>query len=359
MHGSLFGRSKEIASSSLIINIMKRESLGILMFFEHHNQSFASRVGYGRTIGTLDKYRVVKKHLSSFIADRYGNKDLPLDTIRPQFVLDFDAWLRRKRGLAPNSVWGYMITLKHIFALAQNEGLIRINPFAFYVNRYTSVDRGFLTEEELLHLANADGLTRSEELVRDVFIFSAFTGLSYIDIRELQSCHLQKLFDGNYWIIKRRKKTNTESSVQLLDVPLQLIMKWKGASIGTYLFPVPSNNYCNRILKQIALQCGIKRKVTFHVARHTFATMAINRGIPIESLSSILGHTNIRTTQIYAKITRKKISEDMSLLAQELNEVEQCLCRSLQSRESEVCLQVSPSPGFAGSAENRRAIFMG
>ena len=93
---------------------MKRDSLGILMFFEHHNHDFAARVGYGRSIGTLDKYRVVKKHLTSFIWDRYGKKDISLDGIRPQFVLDFDAWLRRKRGLAPNSVWGYMITLKHI-----------------------------------------------------------------------------------------------------------------------------------------------------------------------------------------------------------------------------------------------------
>ena len=338
---------------------MKRESLGILMFFKHHNQSFASRVGYGRTIGTLDKYRVVQKHLTSFIVDRYGKKDIPLDTIRPQFVLDFDAWLRRKRGLAPNSVWGYMITLKHIFALAQNEGLVMINPFAFYVNRYTSVDRGFLTEDELLLLANIGGLTRTEELVRDIFIFSAFTGLAYIDIRELQSSNLQKLFDGNYWIIKRRKKTHTESSVQLLDVPLQLIMKWKGTAAGTYLFPVPSNNYCNKILRQLALQCGIKRKVTFHVARHTFATMAINRGVPIESLSSILGHTNIRTTQIYAKITRKKISEDMSLLAQGLNEVEQCICRSLQYRETEAWSQATPPPGFDKSSENWRALFMG
>lgn len=337
---------------------MKRDSLGILMFFEHHNHDFAARVGYGRSIGTLDKYRVVKKHLTSFIWDRYGKKDISLDGIRPQFVLDFDAWLRRKRGLAPNSVWGYMITLKHIIALAQNEGLIAINPFAFYVNRYTSVDRGFLTEDELLLLVNANELTLSKELVRDIFIFSAFTGLAYIDIKELQSSNLQKLFDGNYWIIKRRKKTNTESSVQLLDVPLQLIMKWKGISTGNHLFPVPSNNYCNKILKQLALQCGIKRKVTFHVARHTFATMAINRGVPIESLSSILGHTNIRTTQIYAKITRKKISEDMSLLAQGLTEVEQHICRSLQYRESQVCSNESPTLGFDEYSENRRTLFM-
>ena len=308
---------------------MKRKSLGILAFFERHNQDFSTRVGYGRSWGTLHKYLVVQKHLTSFIGDRYGKKDFPLDEIRSHFISDFDTWLRRERGLAPNSVWGYMISLKHIIALAQNEGLITINPFALYVNRYTSVDRGFLTEEELLLLVKAEKLTRAEELVRDIFVFSAFTGLAYIDIRELQSSDLYKMFDGNYWIIKRRKKTQTESSVRLLEVPLQLILKWKGTTKGRYLFPVPSNNYCNRILKRIALRCGIRRSVTFHIGRHTFATMAINRGVPIESLSSILGHTNIRTTQIYAKITRKKISEDMTLLAQGLTKMEQSICASL------------------------------
>lgn len=308
---------------------MKNDSFGVLSLFDRQIKDLESGVGYYRTYETLKHYRVVRKHLSAYIQKQYDRSEMPFGEIRHAFVIGFDTWMRKELSLSPNSVWGYMTILKHICTLARNEGLMGINPFASYVNRYTKVDRGYLNEEEISRLASVDTSSYTQELVRDLFVFSAFTGLSYIDIKGLRKENIHCLFDGNWWIVKRRQKTKVESSVRLLEVPLKLVRKWNGSATDGHLFPVPSNTCCNKTLRILTKRCGIDRRVTFHVGRHTFATLALNRGLPIESLSSILGHTNIRTTQIYAKITRKKISEDMVLLAQGISEMEKSICGSL------------------------------
>ena len=308
---------------------MKKKRTGILELFGRHNDEFAEKVGFSRARETYARYQIVFRHLSGFIRKRYRREDIPLPEIRASFVNGFDAYLRSERHLAPNTVWGYMIVLKHIFALARNEGLMLLNPFASYVNSYTGVDRGYLSEEDLVKLLDVEPQTRVEEQVRDIFIFSAFTGLSYIDIKNLTEDNLRHFFDGNWWIVIRRHKTHVESYIRLLDVPFRIVGKYRGTVPGGLIFPVPSNNCCNENLQKLAARCGIGQHVTFHVGRHTFATLALNRGMPVESLSRILGHTNIRTTQIYAKITNKKISEDMARLAIGLSGIEQDICRRL------------------------------
>lgn len=303
---------------------------GILAYFNHHNAAFADKVGYSRTRETYERYRIVEKHLTAYIQKRYRRDDIALSSLRASFVEGFDTWLRTACGLSSNSVWGYMIAFKHVVALARGEGLLRVDPFVSYVNRYTGVDRGYLSEEELVRLMEVPVRTRVEEQVRDLFLFSAFTGLSYIDIRDLRAENVQRFFDGNWWIIVRRHKTGVESNVRLLDVPLRLVEKYRGTQPDGRLFPVPSNNCCNENLQHLASRCGIARRVTFHVGRHTFATLALNKGMPIETLSRILGHTNIRTTQIYAKITDKKVSNDMAALSASLSGVEDAIRRRLE-----------------------------
>ncbi len=280
---------------------MKTKTTGILELFDRHNDEFAGKVGFGRTYGTYVRYRTVYRHLQSYVTQRYRCNDVPLKNIGTSFVGGFDAWLRMERHLAPNSVWGYMITLKHIFSLARNEGLMTVNPFSSYVNSYTGVDRGYLSEEELVRLMEVPVQGEVEERVRDLFLFSCFTGLSYIDIKNLREENIQQFFDGYWWVIVRRHKTHVESDVRLLDVPLKLVEKYRGRTGDGRVFPVPSDNCCNAHLQQLAARCGIRTHVTFHVGRHTFATMSLNRGMPVETLSRILGHTNIRTTQIYEK----------------------------------------------------------
>ena len=180
------------------------------------------------------------------------------------------------------------------------------------------VDRGFLTDEEILRVANKDLGIQRLELVRDIFIFSCFTGLAYIDVSNLTPDHIVTM-DDKQWIMTKRQKTSVETNVLLLDIPRAIIAKY---SHKTYrdgkLFPILTNQRTNSYLKEIADLCGIKKKLTFHLARHTFATMSLSKGVPIESVSKMLGHTNIRTTQIYARITNKKIEHDMEQLSEKL-----------------------------------------
>ena len=216
-----------------------------------------------------------------------------------------------------------MIGVKHIVTIARKSGQLAINPFAGYLISLEPKDRGFLSKEELNSLVSAKMKNAQYELVRDLFVFSCFCGLSYSDVKNLTKDNLQTSFDGHLWIITRRQKTNTDSSVRLLEVPKRIIEKYKGYTRDNRIFPVPSNTSCNNILKKIAKQCGIKTRLTYHLARHTFGTLlTISQGVPIETVSRMMGHTNIKTTQIYAKITKEKISQDMEILSHKLESLE-------------------------------------
>ena len=161
------------------------------------------------------------------------------------------------------------------------------------------------------------------EQVRDVFIFSCFTGLSYIDVKDLTKKHLRVAFDGNIWIMTKRQKTGININVPLMDIPKKILEKYDGMLPDDKALPVLSNQKLNAYLKEIADLCGIDKNLTFHLARHTFATtITLSKGIPIETVSKMLGHTNIQTTQIYARITNNKISEDMQGLSEKFSESE-------------------------------------
>ena len=163
-----------------------------------------------------------------------------------------------------------------------------------------------------------------------MIVFYLFTGLAYSDVKNLTTNNLQTFFDGNLWIITRRKKTNTESNIRLLDVPQKIIEKYKGMTRDGRVFPMPSNTTCNKILKEIGSQCGFKTRLSTHTSRHTNATtVLLSNGVPIETVSRLLGHTNIKTTQIYAKITNQKISQDMETLSHKLVDMEKNICDSI------------------------------
>ena len=205
-----------------------------------------------------------------------------------------------------------------------------VQSFAGYINSPESVNRGYLTQKEIQTLMDAPMKNTCHELVRDLFVFSVFTGLAYSDVKNLTADRLQTFFDGNLWIITRRKKTNTESNIRLLDVPKRIIEKYRGLTKDGCVFPVPSNGSYNKTLKEIGRQCGFKVRLTYHVARHTNATtVLLSHGVPIETVSRLLGHTNIKTTQIYAKITAQKISQDMETLSHKLEEMEKNICRAI------------------------------
>ena len=307
---------------------IKQETL--LKLFEQHNAEFAKKVGHSRAQGTFARYRTVCKHIREFLLLSYHREDIPLKELNLTFINDFEYFLRTEKKCRTNTVWGYMIVLKHIISIARNTGLLPFNPFAGYINSPESVDRGYLTAEEIQTLIEAPMKNPTYELVRDLFVFSIFTGLSYSDVKNLTTDNLQTFFDGNLWLITRRKKTNTDSNIRLLDVPKRIIEKYKGLSGDNHVFPVPSNSCCNEKLKKIGKQCGFKVRLTYHVSRHTAATtLLLSHGVPIETVSRILGHMNIKTTQIYAKITNQKISRDMEALSHKLEDMERSICEAI------------------------------
>ena len=307
---------------------IKQETL--LKLFEQHNAGFAKKVGHSRAKGTYDRYVTVCKHIRGFLSHAYHREDIPLKELNLTFINDFEHYLRTRRKCRTNTVWGYMIVLKHIVSIARNTGLLPFNPFAGYINSPENVDRGYLSQTELQALMDAPMKNKTYELVRDLFVFSTFTGLAWADVKNLTWDNLQNFFDGNLWIITHRQKTNTDSNIRLLEVPKRIIEKYRGMTRDNRVFPVPSNGSCNKKLKEIGLQCGIKTRLTYHVARHTAATLIfLSQGVPIETVSRLLGHTNIKTTQIYAKITNQKISHDLELLSHRIVNMEQSICRAI------------------------------
>ncbi len=294
----------------------------LLKLFEQHNVEFEKKVGFSRAKTTLRNYMVVYKHVRDFIAGKYKSDDIPLTELDLGFINDFEYYLRAERKCRTNSVWQYMIILKHIVSLARNDGRLPFNPFAGYINMSESVDRGYLTKEEIKTMMKTRMPDRMHELIRDLFLFSTFTGLAYSDVKGLTTDNLQTFFDGNLWIIKRRKKTNTQLSIRILDIPKRIIDKYRGVSGDNRVFPVPSNTTCNKVLKRVAVLCGIEKHLTYHMARHSAATtIMLSNGVPIETVSRLLGHTNVKTTQIYARITAQKISSDLEILSSKLGDM--------------------------------------
>ena len=179
-----------------------------------------------------------------------------------------------------------MIGVKHIVAIARNSGQLAINPFAGYLISPEHKDRGFLNKEELNLLVNAKMKNAQHELIRDLFVFSCFCGLSYSDVKNLTKDNLKTSFDSHLWIITRRQKTNTDSSIRLLEVPKRIIEKYKGYTRDNRVFPVTSNGTCNAILKKIAKQCGIKTRFTYHVAKHCkLAYLLKNNKLQVSNLT--------------------------------------------------------------------------
>ena len=298
----------------------KKEEIDTLMqLFEKHNGDVAKQVGVSVGKATLQKYNVCKRHFSEFLEKQYKRSDLKLTELTYVVIREFDLYLRTEVGQNANTATKTMKTFKTITLLGQKMGVLLHDPFMNHRFHIEPVNRGFLTDEEILLIANKDlGISRLE-LVRDIFIFSCFTGLAYIDVTNLTPDHIVTLGDKQ-WIMTQRQKTSVETNVLLLDIPKAIIAKYGGKTYRNgKLFPMLTNQKTNSYLKEIADICGIKKNLTFHLARHTFATMSLSKGVPMESVSKMLGHTNIRTTQIYARITNKKIEHDMEELADKLD----------------------------------------
>jgi len=298
----------------------------LLELFKRHNDDFEKLVGICKAKATYQKYEVTRKHLSRFIKEKYNVSDISLKEINHMFISDFEIYLLTTGGCQANTTAKFMQFFKRIVIIARNNGWIQHDPFANYKIRIGKVDRGYLTQEQIEVIMQKKFISKRLEQVRDIFIFSVFTGLAYIDVKNLREKHIRTSFDGNLWIMTKRQKTDVSANIPLLDVPKQILDKYAGTLPDDVVLPVLSNQKMNAYLKEIGDVCGIDKNLTFHLARHTFATsVTLAKGVPIETVSKMLGHTNIKTTQIYARITDGKIGHDMALLAGKLKGMEEKL----------------------------------
>lgn len=297
----------------------KNSSLDTVMdIFDKYLEDLKSLIGTSKTQATFNKYAVARKHFSSFLKYKYGRNDIMPKELTYIVIHDFDVYLKTVLQLKANSATKTLKFFKTVIIFAQKSGKMTHDPFMNFRFQAEKVDRGFLTDEEIQCMMKKTFDISRLEQVRDIFIFSCFSGLAYIDMVNLTEDNIVVL-DGKKWIIVNRHKTNVPSNILLLDIPLMIIDKYKGKDNDGRLLPIISNQKMNAYLKEIADVCGIKKRLTCHLARHTFATMTLSKGVPIETVSKMLGHTNIKTTQIYARITNKKIESDMMVLAAKLD----------------------------------------
>lgn len=295
----------------------KAESL--IPLYQEHLEETKKLVGLSKAHPTYQKYERMYRRVVEFMKSKYNITDIPLREIKQTFITDLEFFLRTEYKYKQNTIYKCMKFFRQVINKAIRAGLITVDPFIGYRIICERVDRGYLTEDELKRMMAKKFDTPRLEQVRDIFIFACFTGLAYIDLANLTGDKIQKMFDGRLWIVTHRQKTNTKVTVPLLAPALSIIKKYQGQAKDGKVLPIISNQKLNGYLKEIADVCNIHKNVTFHMARHTFATtMTLGKGVPMESVSKMLGHTNIQTTQIYARITADKISKDMDSLSKSL-----------------------------------------
>ncbi|MFH6965280.1 site-specific integrase [Flavobacterium plurextorum] len=318
-----FATAQKVKLSFLGVGVMDD---AILKVFNDQNEEFKKLVEKEeRSQSTYNKYITVYNHLTTFIKERYHRNDMAFRELTNDFIREFDFYLRYDLQSSHNTVWVYTMPVLALVELAIKKGLIRDNPFEDYEISMEETDRGYILKEDVEKLMICEPPHKRYEVVKDLFIFSCFTGLAYADIKKLKRNNIQSFFDGHQWIISRRKKSDIASNVRLMEIPKRIIEKYLGTTRNEFIFPVPTNTTCNRHVTTLIEKAEIitEQKVTFHTARHTFGTMFLTEGVPLESLSKMMGHKNISTTQIYAKITSQKISKDMDLVTPKFKAMEE------------------------------------
>jgi len=280
-------------------------------------------VGINRSDKTYQKYERCKRRVVEFMKSKYNITDIPLRELKPKFLSDFEVFLATKYKCRQNTVYKFLQLFRMVLIKAQRDGISFPDPYMAHKMKQERVDRGYLSEDEVLAIATKEISIPRLDQVRDVFIFACYTGLAYADISQLRADNIKKMFDGKLWIVTHRQKTKTSVNVPLLPTAERILRKYENTFLDGVLLPVLSNQKTNAYLKEIADIFCIEKNLTFHLARHTFATtMTLGKGVPIESVSKMLGHTNIQTTQIYARITNSKISQDMENLAKNLGDLD-------------------------------------
>ena len=296
----------------------------LIEVFKQHNKEIEALIGKDFAKGTVTRYKTVLKYLQEFLQSKYKTSDIYLSQLNHKFITDYEFYLKTERKCGHNSTIKYIRNLKKVVRIALSNDWLDKDPFMNYKGSLEDVERTFLSAEELTTIEDKKFKIARLAEIRDIFIFSCYTGLAYADVFNLTPGHITIGIDGDKWIYTHRTKTKTRSNVPLLPKALEIIEQYKKypeCIILGKVLPVRSNQKMNAYLKEIADLSEINKTLTFHTARHTFATtVTLTNNVPIESVSSMLGHKSIKTTQIYAKVVEKKVSADMQALRGKLEQ---------------------------------------
>ncbi|HUC79496.1 MAG TPA: site-specific integrase [Flavisolibacter sp.] len=305
----------------------EESSYTLCSLMKYHNDNMKTVLAPG----TLKNYFTTERYIKLFLEKKHRCKDLDLLELNFQFITEFEIFLRKTTSfdasnpLTNNGIMKHMERLRKMVTLAAKMEWIPKDPFQQYSLKFQKVDKAFLTLQELTTVETKELKIQKLHLARDLFIFSCYTGLAYVDLMALRPAHICLGFDGHLWLKTARRKTEVPVNIPLLSKAHAILQKYQDdprAKNKERLFPRLSNQKINAYLKQIGVACEIAKPFSFHTARHTFATtVTLANGVPIETVSKMLGHTKLSTTQIYARVLERKVGEDMMQLRAKLENV--------------------------------------
>lgn len=315
-HYNHIKKSLGFVTAELVKNAVKgvgQKPVTLLALFREHNEEFKKRIGVDRIKETYDSYQRSYKHLAAFVQEKKGVEDITLRSLDKVFYDDFEIFLRTDCKMKPKTVHEHLYRLKKMTMRAVSQGTLRRDPYCRLHPELPKRKSRHLKLEDLKTLMSTQIDKPNLQRVRDWFIFSTFTGLAYADLKRLSVNDITQAKDGSWWIHINRKKTDTPSVIKLLDVPLRIIEKYRHERQGDKVFNLYTRRYLIKLTRELGEEYGFY--LTFHKARHNFGThMTLSLGVPLETVSKMMGHTNITTTQIYAQVTDKKVDEDMKRL---------------------------------------------
>ncbi len=306
---------------NMLLGIEERPRM-LLEIFQQHNDQLKELVGKDFSAGTLERYKTSLEHTRSYLRFKYNVPDIDIRDLNYEFIAQYEFWLKSVRSCNHNTAIKYLANFRKIVNRCLRNGWLPADPFVGFKMGKKEVVREILTEAELQAIATKQFGTDRLNQVRDIFLFCCYCGLSYADVKKLKKSEIAIGVDGEKWIFTSRQKTETPSRIPLLPTSLEIVERYAlhpQCVNEDRILPVLSNQKMNAYLKEIVDICNIPKKLTFHIARHTFATtVTLSNGVPIETVSKMLGHMNLRTTQLYAKVLDRKVSDDMAVLKQKL-----------------------------------------
>jgi len=312
-----------IKNAYLGIKDENEKIITLVGLFDEHNKELEKLIGIDYSKSTVTKYKSTLKHIKHYLLLEYHKDDIIIENVNNKFVKGFEFYLKTKKDCSHNTTMKYITIFKKIIKIAIANDWLKKDPFVNFKITTKKTERPFLSEDELKILINKTFSIERLEIVKDTFLFSCFTGLAHSDLKKLTEENIQIGSDGKLWVMINRTKTDVSSHIPILPVTEAIIKKYKyhpRCQIEKVLLPVLTNQKMNAYLKEIADICGIDKKLTTHIARHTFATtVTLNNDVPIETVSKMLGHSSIKMTKIYAKLLDKKVSRDMEHLHDKFN----------------------------------------